>query len=76
MQLLIQYKAGYYLQDKYDMTALMWAYCIKCSNCIIKNHQIIKMLKDYEGTHIRESMLSVYPYIYTDVTELIIKFIL
>ena len=76
VHLLTKYKAQYYLQDKDDMTALKWAYSIKCFNCIIKNAQIIKILKDYESKRIRESILSVAPYLYTDVIEFIIKFIL
>ena len=76
VQLLIQSNAYYHLQDKYNMTALMWAYSIKCSNCLIKNQQIIKMLKDYEGNQIGASISSVCPSIYPDITELIIKFIL
>ena len=76
IHLLTKYNAQYYLQDKHDMTALKWAYSIKCSNCIIKNDQIIKILKDYESKRIREIILSVAPYLYTDVIELIIKFIL
>ena len=35
-----------------------------------------KILKDYESKRIREIILSVAPYLYTDVIELIIKFIL
>ena len=76
VQLLIQYQANYYLQDKYNMTALMWAYSIHCSNCLVKNERIIKMLKNYEETQIRESISSVDASLYADVIELIIKFIL
>ena len=74
--LLIKYKAYYHLRDKYDITALKWAYSIKCSNCIIKTQIIIKMLKDYESKQIRESISSNCPHIYTDIVELIVRFIL
>ncbi len=76
VQLLIKYKVYYYLQDNQNMTALKWAYTIKCSNCIIKNDQIIRILKNYEGDQIRESIGLICPYIYTDVVALIITFIL
>ena len=77
VQLLLTYKAYYYLQDKCSMTALKWAYTVQCSNCgIKKNRRIIKMLKDYEGVHIRESISAVCPALYTDVLKLIISFIL
>ena len=76
VQLLIQYKASYHLQDNNDLTALKWAYNIKCFNCIIKTQRIIKMLKDYESKHIRESISSNCPHIYTDIVELIVRFIL
>ena len=76
VNMLIKHKAHYFLQDKYNLTALKWAYNIKCSNCIIKNDHIIKILKDYESNQIRESILLIGIYIYTDIIELIIKFIL
>ena len=76
VQLLIKYKAYYHLQDNHDITALKWAYSIKCSNCLIKNQRIIKMLKDYESKQIRESISSICPHLYTDIVELIIKFVL
>ena len=76
VQLLLRSKAYYFLHDKYNMTALMWAYSIQCSKCLTKKERIIKMLKDSEERQIRTSIAAVCQYIYADIIELIIKFVL
>jgi len=75
VKLLIDYKAHYHLEDIYQMSALRGAYDAKCSNCSFKNKQIIKILTDYENNQIRRSLLSACPYIYSDIVEIIIKFV-
>ncbi len=75
-QLLLQNQALYYLQDDQNMTALNWASDIKCSLCIGKTRLLISLLKKYEGDHIRESIISVSPFIYRELVDLIIQFIL
>jgi len=75
VKLLIAYKSHYHLEDIQKRTALMWAYDIKCTKCDFKNKQIIKILTDYESSQIRCSLLSACPYIYSDIVEIIIKFV-
>ena len=75
VQLLIKYKAAYYLQDSQNRTALNWACRDTCPNCIMKTDRIISLLKQYEGSHILKSIVSVWPSIYPELVGLIIKFI-
>lgn len=75
VKLLLDYEAYYYLEDIQNITALMWAYDIKCAKCKLKNKQIIKMLTDYETDQIRCNLISACPYIYNDIVDVIIKFV-
>ncbi len=79
VKLLLKYKANYNLTDEYKMTATMWTKSIECCTCFKKNkknEKINEMIKEYECNQIRYNINLIAPYVYNDIVELIIKFII
>ena len=79
VKLLLKYKANFNLKDEYEMTAFMWTKSIKCCVCFKKNknnEKINKIIKKYECHQIRHNINLIVPYVYDDIIELIIEFII
>ena len=79
VKLLLKYKTNCNLKDEYEMTAFMWTKSKKHCTCFKKNEEndnISKIIKKYEYIQIRNNVNLIAPYLYNDIIELIIKFII
>ena len=70
----IEYALYEYLHNS-DFTADNYLNFLDISKLEQKNKQIIKMLTDYETDQIRCNLISACPYIYNDIVDVIIKFV-
>ena len=65
----------YHLKDIQSRTALMLANDIKCAKCKGKTQHVIKILTDYKTRQLRRSLFGVFPAIYNDIIDIIVKFV-
>lgn len=75
VKLLLDYKPYYHLKNIQSRTALMLANDIKCAKCKGKTQHVIKLLTDYETRQLRRSLFGVCPTIYSDIIDVIVKFV-
>ena len=75
VKLLLDYNSYYHLKDIQSRTALMLANDIKCAKCKGKTQHVIKILTDYKTRQLRRSLFGVFPAIYNDIIDIIVKFV-